>query len=201
MEKVEGRVGSELRGEGEKRWNERGVRSGGGEGVNQGDLARSLGETERRLLSKGGQMVIALLLSPHIVTMVIQHSLHPMIRSISIEAMTRNSKLFCGSLNHQSEVTVHRTSSSPLLLLLLSAHPSVPDSVSQCQSHYPRRSFDERPAALVARSLPARLLPRLHHLPLSLARPLRRRRRAGLGSVPITQHMRNADQIEQGSKG
>ena len=65
MEKVEkGRVGSELRGEGEKRWNERGVRSGsGGEGVNQGDLARSLGETERRLLSKGGQMVIALL--PH----------------------------------------------------------------------------------------------------------------------------------------
>ena len=64
MEKVEkGRVGSELRGEGEKRWNERGVRSGGGEGVNQGDLARSLGETEGRLLSKGGQMVIALL--PH----------------------------------------------------------------------------------------------------------------------------------------
>ena len=78
-----------------------------------------------------------------------------------------------------------------------SCSPSVPDSVSQCQSHYPRRSFDERPAA-AARSLPARLLPRLHHLPLSLVRPLRRR--AGLGSVPITQHMRNADQIEEGSK-
>ena len=90
----------------------------------------------------------------------------------SIEALIKPSSIVLRLLKSSGRghlsaafIAIHHPKLGFLTSLPLSA--SVPDSVSQCQLHYPRRSFDERPAGRdrVRRKV-GRLLPRLHHLSL-----------------------------------
>ena len=113
-------------------------------------------ERERRLLSKGGQMVIALpARARSSVTMLIEHpyscdrryfvfALNMLLILLSLvdALISRVLRFCCASLNHPNEVisALHLSH----FIIMLTFPPPVPDSVSQCQLHYPRRSFDER---------------------------------------------------------